>query len=242
MKVDLNITAILVVLILVLAGFGGLYWYQGQKSASTISSNGNAQMQVMPDEVSVSLQIQTKDLSAEVAKNENARISKNVMDALLALGIAKADIETQNYNIYPEYDWSDGTQKLIGYSASNSINVKTKNFDLVGKIVDSSVNAGALVNNINFELSNQKSNEYKTLVLANATQDAKVKAEAIAAGLGKTLGSLVSVSASDYNYMPYPLFARAEGGMASDAMKVATDIQPRNIDVSASATVIYKLK
>lgn len=238
---SVNITAISVVGLIVLGILGAAYFMQGSSSGSTVTATGNAQLSVPADEVSVWVSVQTSNISAEAAKDANAEVTNRVLNSLYAIGLTKNDVETQNYNIYPEYDYTTNQPKITGYVATNTIIVKTKNFDIVGKIVDASVNSGALVSNINFELSTEKSNEYKTLALGNATADAKIKAEAIAGGLGKKLGSLVSITASDYNYYPYPLYAR-ESGIGSDAVKVATEIQPRNIDVSATATVVYKVK
>jgi uncharacterized protein YggE len=80
-------------------------------------------------------------------------------------------------------------------------------------------------------------------VLAEASKDAKIKAESIATGLGKKLGSLVSVSAQDYNYMPYPLYSRdmavAEG---LEIKQVVTNIQPKNLEISSTVSVIYNIK
>ncbi len=240
----LNITAIVVVLIVIIGAIVGIVLLKsGSVSEQTVSASGNYQKGVAPDQVVVYVLVQTKDnVSADNAKNENARISDNVMTALIKTGLEKKDIETESYSINPEYDWSSGSQKLIDYVASNTLKVTTKDFSNAGEIVDGAVNAGALINNINFELSNEKSNEYKATALAEASKDAKMKAESIAAGLGKKLGKLVSVSASDYNYMPYPIYARAEMAGSTDAMKVATDINPQNVDISASATVVYEIK
>jgi uncharacterized protein YggE len=240
----LNPTAIIVALIVIIGAIVGVVLLKsGSVSEQTVSASGNYQKAVAPDQVVIYVLVQTRDnISADNAKNENARISDNVMTALIKAGLEKKDIETEYYNIYPEYDWSDGSQKLIGYVASNSLKVTTKDFTNAGKIVDGAVNAGALINNINFELSNEKSNEYKAVALAEASKDAKIKAESIAAGLGKSLGKLVSVSANDYNYYPYPIYARSEMAGGSDAMKVATDINPQNVDISASATVVYEIR
>lgn len=240
----LNPTAIIVALIVIIGAIVGVVLLKsGSVSEQTVSASGNYQKAVAPDQVVIYVLVQTRDnISADNAKNENARISDNVMTALIKAGLEKKDIETEYYNIYPEYDWSDGSQKLIGYVASNSLKITTKDFANAGKIVDGAVNAGALINNINFELSNEKSNEYKAVALAEASKDAKIKAESIAAGLGKSLGKLVSVSANDYNYYPYPIYARSEMAGGSDAMKVATDINPQNVDISASATVVYEIR
>jgi len=239
-KTELTIPVVLLIAVLVVGGLGAWYLFNKTTSGQTITSAGTAEMTVAPDKAIVYLLIQTKSSSAENAKNDNAQITENVMNALKAIGIKTGDIETENYNIYPDYDYPD-YQKIKGYTVSNNIKISSANFTEVGKIVDASVDAGALVSYINFDLSLAKQNEYKKIVLANATQDAKAKAEAIASGLGKSLGSLVSVSTSDYNYYPYPLYAMAEGGGA-DVKQVATNIQPRNLDITAGVSVVYRIR
>ncbi len=243
-----NTTAIIVAIVIVIGALIGVWLLVSRipaaTTANTISATGNSQITVMPDEATVYLLVETRAVSADAAKNDNSRISEAVNTALLNVNIDRKDIQTQNFNIYPEYDWSNGNQTLKGYVASNQINVKTTDFNNVGKIVDAGVDKGALVNSINFDLSNAKTNEYKKSVLANASQDAKAKAEAIAAGLGKKLGNLVSVQASDYNYMPYPIYARSDmmAGGAAEAKVAATNIQPHSLDVTATVSVSYEIR
>ncbi len=226
------IIAVLIIIILL----GTFYFYN--KDTQTVEVIGNAQLSVLPDQALVYLQIETKDKSAEEAKNKNALITNKVISSLTNLRIKQENIQTENYNIYPEYDYEKG-REITGYTASNYIKVITNDFNNVGKIIDASVNSGALISYINFELSTEKSNEYKKLVLAEASKDSKEKAQAIADGLDKKLGSLVSISSSNYNYMPYPLY-RAE--TAQDAKAVATTIQPKNLEISASIKAIYKIR
>jgi len=243
MKQKLNLTAIIIVVIIVIGGLFAISQFSNTGSGNTISVTGNSQMTAAPDNAIVYLSIQTRDIPAQVAKDENARISDDVLTALIKAGIERTDIETENYAIYPEYNWDSGTQELKGYVVSNNIKITTKNFENVGKIVDASVNAGALVSYINFELSTQKSNEYKALVLANASKDAETKATAIASGLGKRLGNLVSVSASDYNYYPYRYYDNmALQAPAAEMKQAATDISPKNLDISATVSVSYKIR
>ncbi len=242
----MHITAITVTILLILGIFGAIAMINNSNSNERIISvTGNAQKSVAPDKAVVYLLIQTTNISAENAKDENAKTSEAVLAALANAGIGSGDIETENYNIYPEYDWSDSKQTLIGYKASNSIKVTTKEFNEVGKIVDASVDSGAWVNYINFELSKDIENKYKAEVMALASQDAKAKAEAIAEGLDKKIGRLISVSASDYNYSPWPLYRMQEAsGMtaSNDAAKSAvTDISPKDLEVYSSVSVSYKL-
>lgn len=240
----LNWTPIIVTIIIVLAlgGISAFYFMNQNNTSRTVSATGTAQMSVMPDEAIVYLLIETRNASADAARNMNSEVSSKVLGALYKIGINKSDIETQNYNIYPEYNWSSGSQEIVGYVASNNIQVSSKDFNNVGKIVDASVKAGALVSYINFDLSMAKQNEYKKLVLANASNDAKAKAEAIAEGLGAKLGSLVSVSSSDYNYYPYPLYRSDMAAGVSSLEKATTDISPQKLDVTGTVTVSYSIK
>jgi uncharacterized protein YggE len=219
--------------------FGVVYFYQQMSGGATVTVTGNSETKVAPDQAVISLLIQTKDVSADAAKNENSKISDDVTTALIKAGIEMKNIETENYNIYPEYNWTNGGQDITGYTVSNSMKITTDDFKNVGKIIDASVDNGATISYINFELSNAKSNEYKASILANATADANNKASAIAAGLGKRVGKIVSITIADYNYYPYPLYnvASSTGSVKS----VATNIQPQNLDISASVTVVYKI-
>jgi uncharacterized protein YggE len=219
---------------------GSVYLYQQINGQASVTTTGTYQTKVAPDQASASLQIQTKADTAEEAKNENAIISDDVLTGLLKAGIEMKDIETENYNVYPEYNWTSGYQEIIGYTATNSITVTTKDFMNLGKIIDAGVDNGATVSYINFELSIDKNNEYKALVLANASSDAKNKASAIASGLGKKVGKIVSISTDDYNYYPYPIY-RSDSAGSTSVKEVATNIQPTSLDIQATVTVTYKI-
>ncbi|MEM3408534.1 MAG: SIMPL domain-containing protein [Candidatus Micrarchaeia archaeon] len=237
----MNLTTVAVVAILVIGFLFAIYYlYPKQSSDKTVSVTGNAQMKVLPDRVVVYAQILTKSKdSAEEAKNLNAQISDAVLTSLIKAGVNRSDIETSGFSVYPEYDWiQDQGQVLKGYAASNSMKITIADFENAGKIVDAVVNNGGLISYINYELSAEKMNEYKAQALSEASKDAKTKAESIASGLGKILGDVVSVSASDYNYYPYPIY-RAESG--ADLKEISTNLPSAKLDVTATVSVTYKI-
>lgn len=236
-----NIMIVIIVAIIAVAAIVIVNSLTGDER-NTVSATGNSQLTAEPDKVEISILAQSEKDTAEAAKNKISEITDNVIKGLKLIGISEDEISTENYNIYPQYDWTDGKQRLKGYQASNYIKVKTSKFDLAGKVVDTAVDSGALINYINFELSTQKSNELKTQALAEASKDAKTKAEALASGLDKKLGELVSVSSQDYFYQPYPLFAAREGVAMAEASKVATNLPEGSIDVTAAVSVVYEIK
>ena|SRR3989344_1364332 len=234
-------TILVVIIILLVAGF--LFYNSSNTEATTINVNGQSTIKAEADEVSVYVGIETTEKTSEESKNANAKISDNVLVVLKTAGIPEGDIETSSYYIYPEYDWSNNKQELVGYRTSNVLKITTKDFDKVGAIVDSSVDAGATtIQSINFELSQDKQNEVKTQAISKATEDAKVKAEATAQGLNARLGKVKTVTIQDYNYYPFPIYASAEGGAALDVKEVArTAIQPSSLDVSSTVNVVFEI-
>ena len=234
-------TILVVIIILLVAGF--LFYNSSNTEATTINVNGQSTIKAEADEVSVYVGIETTEKTSEESKNANAKISDNVLVVLKTAGIPEGDIETSSYYIYPEYDWSNNKQDLVGYRTSNVLKITTKDFDKVGAIVDSSVDAGATtIQSINFELSQDKQNEVKTQAISKATEDAKVKAEATAQGLNARLGKVKTVTIQDYNYYPFPIYASADDGAALDVKEVArTAIQPSSLDVSSTVNVVFEI-
>ena len=132
------------------------------------------------------------------------------------------------------------------YKATHSIKVQldSNKMDDAGTVIDIGVDNGALVSYINFELSLTKQNELKAQALNQATQDARIKAESIASGLGKNLGAVVSVSDSSFDYYPWPIYRNdvAYGtGIAEAKEAISTNINPGQQEVSARVSVTYKI-
>jgi len=236
---DNRIIFALVAIALVLVG-GYLYYNAG----ATVTAQGTAQVTATPDEVSVYINIEARNSSAELAQAQQSEINDNLLTELIKLGLERKDIQTTNFNVYEDFDWRNGGRTSKGFIASHQILVKTDKFDKVGAIVDKAIEAGALVSGINFELSQEKQNEYKQDALKKAGEDARKKAEATAEGLGKSLGRLVSVESNEFNYNPYQLYAAGGMDMAksnAEAKSVAMNIAPKDIDTSATIQVKYKL-
>ena len=232
-------TLVLIGLIAAILIVAGVYMGIGK---ATVSQQGYANEEVMPDTVAVYFNVQVINESAEIAKNKMSEIVVNLEDSLTDV-VDEDEIQTSGLNVYPNYDWSDGNQKITGYTASQQITVKTDKIDKTGKIVDKGVNAGALVNGINFELSAAKESEVKARVLEIAAKDAKTKAEALARGSGKRIGGLVSISSQDFNYYPYRYFEAGGDMVASNAkaQEAAVNINPQKLEVSANVQVVYRI-
>lgn len=230
------IATILIAGILVIGGY--LYMVSGAE----VSAQGNAEIEAIPDQASIYIMIEARNESAQAAQNQHDLIKDELLTDLIKLGLEMEDIQTSYYNVEPEYDWSDGSRKQIGFVGREQIVISVQDFDDVASIVDAAIDSGAYVSGIHFELSQEKQNEYKALALEEAGKDARNKAQATAEGLGKSLGRLISVQSQDFNYYPRVYYEASVGSMdASEAREVAATITPRDVEVRASVVVKYKL-
>lgn len=211
-------------------------------SQNTVTGNGIATIEVMPDTVGIYFNVETNAETSKEAADENAEIVEDLKTALILKGLEENEIETLSYSVYPEYEWKNNQNVQNGYTALHQIKLELgeERFDDIGEFTDAGVNAGAGVAYINFELSDAKQNEYKIQAIELASQDAKTKAEAVASGLGKKIGRLISVSSSDFNYYPWKVYAAGESGQTLD--EAVTDIQPSTQEVSASVTAVFRIR
>jgi uncharacterized protein YggE len=239
---SVQITLIIVLAVIILASIG-IYSFKSGSMSNTISVNGQATEKVTPDLISVYFNVETKGTTSSEAESENSLIVNKLKSAIVALGFSEDDLKTENFNIYPDYDYN--TRKTTGYRASHSLKIKfsTDDKDKIGSVIDAGATAGAGISYINFELSPSLEQQYKAEAIKTASEDARVKAESIAEGFDKRLGRLVSVSLDNFNYSPWRVYSSA--GTSEDtqiAKESVTSITPSDREVTAYVNAVYRLR
>jgi len=224
----------------------GLFFSLMPASGNTISAQGYSSLKVDPDLVTIYFNIETRGVTAKEAKDANSEILRKMNLALILAGIEKSNIQTQGLNIYEDIVWERDRPVDKGYKASHQIKVvlNASESGLIANVIDVGVDSGALLSWINFELSPRLQSQYKAKALKLAGEDAKLQATAMAEGVEKKLGRLISVSTSDFYYQPWKIYStRGEVVMdAIEAKSAVTNIVPGSQDVSARVTVVYKIK
>jgi len=101
-----------------------------------------------PDEASMTVGTQAKAATATAAVAANKVKTEKLLASIRAAGIRERDIQTQGIQLQPDYRWDNepngrGHQTLIGYIASNSVQIKTRNIDKLTALLDALTTAGA---------------------------------------------------------------------------------------------------
>jgi uncharacterized protein YggE len=160
-----------------------------------VSVIGQGKVSYQPDIANVTLGVQIdKVAQAPDALNQlNDRMTK-IVESIKAVGITPEDIQTQNYSLYPQYDYIDNASKLSGYNANQQLVIKVRgiaeNNALVSKVISEATKAGAnQVLGVSFDVANIE--ELKQDARLQAVADAKMKAGKVAMAAGVRLDKVV---------------------------------------------------
>ena len=245
---DKNIIITLIIVIGAIVVFGmGFSSFGEQSLDDTISVTGQSTLKINPDRAVIYFNVQTRDSDSKEASQLNAEMTESTIEELLKAGFSREDIKTENFNMYQEYDWQGNTNKGK-YVVSHDIklSISTDEPEKIGRAVDSGVSGGATVRYINFELSPDKLSALKAEALKLAAGDAKLKADAIASGIGKKVGKVVSISDNEFGYPIWNVYEARAGGAVADnsaeAKQAVTSIQPGEREHTSQVTVVYKIR
>jgi hypothetical protein len=214
---------------------------------STIVIDGTGSMEVIPDSVTINFEINSEGDSTAEAKEANDNITNDVIDALIAQGLKREDIQTKNLYVSEKYDYSSDVRKLVGYTASHDLSVEmyTNDTEKISSIIDAGVNAGSTLGYLSYSLSESQQNEIKTELISEATNNAKDKASKVAESLNSKLGRIVQISvSSNYNsgviYYDYGYNTLAKG--VSDSESRSSSIEPESQTQQLSVSIVFELK
>ena len=168
-----------------------------------ITVSGSATISVEPDLAILDMGVEAFGKTVSFARSDAAIAMDAIVSSLKSEGVLEKDIQTQRLNISPKYEWQEisigsqvtNKQVLTGYSVSNSVRVKIRDLDHVGKIVDSASESGGdfvRVNGISFNL--EDTYNLMPQLREQAVQNAFMKADEYASAAGLRLGSITSLS------------------------------------------------
>jgi uncharacterized protein YggE len=205
---------------------------------ATVYVSGQGVVTVAPDTASVIIGVNIIETTLSSAQEKATVQMTAVIDALKAAGIAEKDIQTVNYsvNILQNYDQNGNPATIEGFQVSNQVNVTVRDLAQLGSILDTVVAQGAnAIYGISFFVNDPSAAASQARELA--VQDARKKAEELAAAAGMRVGRILSISET-YSPQPMPLaYGRAEA--AADA--AAVPIQAGSTAVQVDVQVTYEL-
>lgn len=228
-----------------------VYSYQYSRSVNkayptrTFSVEGAGDIDTTPDVAKFSVSVVT-DGGKNVAEMQGMNTEKmNTVTAFLKeQGVDKKDMKTSRYDLAPRYDYScrEGAcppPAIIGYTLSQTLDVKVRDTAKLGDLLSGVVENGAnSVSEVRFVVDDDDA--AKSEARAEAIEKAKKKAKAVAKAGGFRLGKIVSLYES--NFMPQD-GGYGMGGSEMSSLKamVPPTIEPGTQSTTVQVTLVYEI-
>jgi uncharacterized protein YggE len=202
--------------------------------------SGEGVVQATPDRAWITVSSESRAPSPREAQRRTAELMRPVLESLRRERVPDDAVRTTGYDLQQEFDFTNGKRVSRGYVARNTIEVRVDDVGRVGELLESVVNQGATtVSGLRFDVKDQGKLEREAVRRAVAA--ARQKAEAAAAGAGRTLDRLIRIEESGAARPPVPMpFVRAVA--AAEAGGGAPPVAMGQIEVRAEVTVTFGLK
>jgi hypothetical protein len=185
----------------------------------------------------VSLGVEATGPTLTAAQADANTRMQAVVDALVGLGVPRDDIQTTRLAANPVYDPKNNSV-IQGYHVANSVQVKLRQLDQVGAVVDAVTAAGAnRVDGISFAVD--AIDGPKGQARNQAMQNARAKADQLAGQAGLHVVGVKSIQESDATSSPIrPQPATARSAAYAEAAPPAP-VEPGTQEVRTQVTVTY---
>lgn len=220
----------------------GKYIGQEIETKNTISVSDQAEVYAKPDLALAVFSVKTEKKTVGQAMNENTKKMNEIIDFMKKTGIEEKDLKTTSFNIYPRYDYirdstlyPSGQRILVGYEITQSLQVKVRNLEKIGQIIQGATEAGAnQVGDLQFTVD--QIDDFKKQARQEAIKKAKAKAEELADQLGVNLVRITNFTESGPapRYYDYGLAESVGIGGGGEAPQIETG--ENKIEVVVSIT------
>jgi len=199
-----------------------------------------------PDLAVFTAGVTSEGKTASEALAANARAMNATMAALKSSGVAARDMQTSNLSVSPVYGQqkrlpdgsTEGDPVIVGYRATNQVQVKQRDLNRYGQVIDTLVKAGANeVNGPSFQID--KPDAAMDEARIDAVTKARARAELYARAAGLKVVRMLTISeAGGWSPQPPVLYARADKMMMAAA---PSPVAAGELDVNAQVTMTFEL-
>jgi uncharacterized protein YggE len=223
-----------------------------KETVGTISVTGEAVVRVVPDEVIITLGVETFHRELSVAKRKNDERVTDVIRMAQRHGIESKHIQTDYIGIDPRYEDGYFREVIEGYYVRKTVVVTLKDIDQFEPLLTAVTEAGTTnVHGIDFRTSELR--KYRDQARALATKAAREKAQAMAGELGASIGAPTSVHENQtgwWSWYGWGWWSYRRDTMSQNVVQNVGDappdiegaFAPGQISVNANVSVSFELK
>ncbi len=242
---------ILVIALLLLGAYvRGTKYTPTAQLAKSLTVSGEGKATATPDTLSINLGITETGATTQDAQTAMEKKVTAFKGLLKEMNFPENKIQTENLNVYEDYDWTQSGRQSKGYRANQNITLELTGSDIAkrGSEIISQIPAlgNIIVNSTNFFVKDPQAGVQAAR--EKAFENAKIKAEQLAKLSGQKVGKVLSIQdgSSDQNSYPTPYYRATNYAMDSagaEAKTISTDtLSAGENTVTHYMTVVFGLE
>lgn len=212
-----------------------------------ISVSGLAERSQRPDLARIQVSVWGKAESAKNAQNLASEQQDHFKKVLEQFDVKKDDVSTTGYDLTPEYSYDNknNTNKIVGYTAAQSIRITLKNTEPVGKFLDAlikdekNLKSGTSVLGVGWDL--EKREEIERSLLTEAVKNAEEEAQLLAKAARVKIKSVYHLTPQKFS-SPVPMYQADALMMKSAGVPKETSVFAGEIKVKAQVSADYEIE
>lgn len=219
------------------------YYYIGKadKAERMITIDGQGKVIAKPDIAVTTMGMISEAKTVAEAQAKNTTVMNKLINKLKELGVEEKDIQTTNYYIYPQYNYTESKgQELTGYQVSQSVTIKIRNLAKANEVLGLAGEVGTnSVSGLQFTIDDDE--VYQAQARAEALKKVAEKASALSKSLGVQLGNIVSYAeySGDGNFVPYN---KGYEGLGIGGGALTPQVESGSMDVVMNVNVTFEIR
>lgn len=216
----------------------------------TIRVTGKGQLKVRPDTTRITMTLSGVYKEYADTLRHASEDTEALRDLLSGFGFERADLKTLSLNVDTEYESyrdknNDYRQRFVGYRSEHVLKIEfASDNERLGAVLYALAHS-AVRPEFRISYTVKDPEAVKNTLLGKAVADAKEKAAVLSQAGGVTLKDIQSIDYSwgeiALEYTPLRSNRLAEYDVAPMAKAYSLDIEPDDIDVSDTVTVIWEI-
>lgn len=202
----------------------------------TVTVGGTGEVDAAPNTAVVRLSVTAQGEDAAAVSQELASGAQQLRSTLTEFGLGEDRVQTDGYSVYEDPGSRENPNRTV-YRGEQSFSVTLDDVDSVGALIDAAVGGGADdVSGVQYTLSDQRRSELRDEAITTAIDEARSEAAVVGSASNLTVGQVRHASTQSEGVQPYRV---AESDLAMDSGGGGTNIDPRDVTVTATVEVTF---
>ena len=207
----------------------------------TINVSGTGTVDLSPDIAQVNIGVRSQSPDVSQALEENTSNAEAIIQQLMDLGVAQKDIQTRNFNVFPQQNREPGPEGEIEetqiFVVENTVSVTVRDLDSLGEILTAVIQEGAnTIHGVTFDVEDRKAAMIEARGLA--IENAKAQAEAIAEAAGVSLGAIYAIGIDESSGTPVSRAMEMPAAAAGGEVPISGG----QLTIRVAANITYEIK